>query len=82
MDLGWSHRVLGWGRGQCRKEPRPCPHRAPAQTQYRGAQGLCSYTEVVSFFAPPPTFFTFVIVVDMSKIPQKWAEQGFLSLDR
>lgn len=43
----------------------------------------CSYTEAVSvFFALPPTFFTFVIVVDQSKIPQKWAQQGFLSLGR
>lgn len=34
------------------------------------------------FFAPLPTAFTFVIVVNMSKIPQKWAQQGFLSLSR
>lgn len=33
-------------------------------------------------FALPPAFFTVVSVVDRSKIPQKWAQQGFLFLAR
>lgn len=83
---------MDWDRGQFRMEsgpaftelqPRPV---CRARAQGTGHRGYAySPTHILGLSAlcfTPVLTFGFVVIVDMNKIPQKEAWQGFLSLGR